>query len=169
MIRDLLGEPDKLVTNLHHRSGPRVRLYTLARIEKAEASPTFVKAREKMQRRSLSALLAAEEQRERLRECLHEMPVEVRRIPIKEVREMAIQHYNAWQSGKRNPGETAREDSDERFLVRITVNYVRHELTSYDAEMDEVAGRIGADEGRDLVRQKILEAIAEAYPELEIP
>jgi hypothetical protein len=41
LIEKLLGKPDQLMTNSHHRSGPKMRLYARTRVLKAEASPDF--------------------------------------------------------------------------------------------------------------------------------
>ena len=41
LIEKLLGKPDQLMTNPHHRSGPKMRLYARARVLQAEASPDF--------------------------------------------------------------------------------------------------------------------------------
>jgi hypothetical protein len=38
LIGKLLGKPDQLTTNPHHRSGPKMRLYARARVLQAEAS-----------------------------------------------------------------------------------------------------------------------------------
>ena len=41
LIEKLLGNPDQLERNPHHRSGPKMRLYARARVLQAEASPDF--------------------------------------------------------------------------------------------------------------------------------
>ena len=41
LIGKLLGAPDQLERNPHHRSGPKMRLYARTRVLKAEASPNF--------------------------------------------------------------------------------------------------------------------------------
>jgi hypothetical protein len=43
--------------------------------------------------------------------------------------------------------------SDPAFLERITVNFIRHELTEYDESLQEVAGRMGVDEAMALMRK----------------
>jgi len=50
------------------------------------------------------------------------------------------------------------------FLHRITVNYLRHELTGYEAVLGSLRGLIGRAEASQLIRGRILAAIAEAYP-----
>lgn len=42
LIDTILGEPDMLATNPMYRSGPRVKLWLLKRVEAAEADPRFI-------------------------------------------------------------------------------------------------------------------------------
>ena len=46
LIEKLLGKPDQLMANPHHRSGPKMRLYARTRVLRAEASPDFRAMRE---------------------------------------------------------------------------------------------------------------------------
>jgi hypothetical protein len=41
LTEQLLGKPDQLTANPHHRRGPKMRLYARARVLRAEASPDF--------------------------------------------------------------------------------------------------------------------------------
>ena len=53
------------------------------------------------------------------------------------------------------------------FLERITVNFIRHNLTAYDRALEEVAGRVGiasAVQSKDLLSHR--RAIGESYPAL---
>jgi len=62
--------------------------------------------------------------------------------------------------------DPATPDSDPAFLARITVNYLRHERTSYDALGAQLFGLVGREEAHDLLRERVLAAIADAYPSL---
>ena len=55
------------------------------------------------------------------------------------VRRATIEAYNErhWD------GDGAAEDAPAEFLERITVNFIRHNLTAYDRALEEVAGRVG--------------------------
>jgi hypothetical protein len=61
---------------------------------------------------------------------------------------------------------TASRNSDPAFLACIQVNYIRHRLTTYDRDLELAAGRPGAERARDAIREKVYDAIAEAYPDL---
>lgn len=46
------------------------------------------------------------------------------------------------------------------------VNFLRHECSHYDALLAETFGKTGREEAIDLIRRKVLDAIADAYPDL---
>ena len=79
----------------------------------------------------------------------------------------ACAHYNArrWQSEREPYGPPARADSDPLFLERIAVNYLRHELSPYEAQLGAIYGRVGVREGYIALKAKVLAAIAVSYPE----
>jgi len=52
------------------------------------------------------------------------------------------------------------------FLDRITVNHLRHELSSYEAELAALFGKTGRAEATAVIRKRVYRAIADAYPEL---
>lgn len=60
----------------------------------------------------------------------------------------------------------ASERSSPEFLERITVNYLRHELSSYENHLTRVAGQVGAEDAYWRIKEKVLDAIAGAYPHL---
>jgi len=164
LIKQFLGEPDKLVLNQHYRSGPKIRLWAVERVEKIEKLEAFRVQREKGAKRSTAAAAAASSQRQQLLESIARMEIEVEVLEPSTPLERAIDHYNMrnWLRGRR-----AEQGSDPAFLQRIQVDFIRHELTAYDEELDRVACKIGAADARDAIRDKIYYAMAEAYPELE--
>ena len=60
----------------------------------------------------------------------------------------------------------ASEDSDDAFLSRIMVNYIRHDLSSYEERLDMLFGRVGKREAYRILLKKIYKAIKKAYPSL---
>lgn len=92
---------------------------------------------------------------------------EVTQLPLEVVLRLAIHAYNIDQAEKGSTF-TASEDSDPAFLERIEVNYIRHELTTYDMDLESVAGKPGLRDLKDAIREMIYEAIAEAYPDLAV-
>jgi hypothetical protein len=53
------------------------------------------------------------------------------------------------------------------FLERITVNYLRHVLSSYEGEIERVYGKVGMRQANKEISRKIYAAISEAYPWLK--
>ncbi len=43
---------------------------------------------------------------------------------------------------------------------------MRHQGTSYERQLEQLFGTVGADAGRARVKARVLQAIAEAYPSL---
>jgi hypothetical protein len=167
MIRRFLGEPDKRATNPHHRSGPPMRLYSLERAIFEEQRPEWRWAKERAEERSSLARGAANAKKAQHLAELEAIQVHVLQLAVDEVRRRAIASYNAHKEANwREEWEPATLESGQVFLERISVNYVRHHLTAYDGRMEGAAGRIGAGDARDLIREKVYEAIAKVYPEL---
>lgn len=49
-------------------------------------------------------------------------------------------------------------------LNRWCVNYIRHQLTTYDNELYNLIGKIGRDDAYENFKKAVLEKIAEKYP-----
>lgn len=170
MINRFLGEPDQRKTNPHYRSGPPMRLFALARIEATEQRPDvneqIAKTLARRPARKAAARKAVETKTAQLLREVEEMAVEVEVLPAKEARRLAIESYNDWQFERGDSDNFAFEASCPDFLDRITVNFVRHELTEYDESLEETAGRVGVNVAVSIIREKVYGAIAAAYPHL---
>lgn len=57
--------------------------------------------------------------------------------------------------------------NDKESLARYAVNYLRHACPSYEAELRQLAGRAFKELAYLQLRDRVLEKIAELYPELE--
>lgn len=73
----------------------------------------------------------------------------------------ACAHYNLYN--KQN-GRTASPKDPDEFIFRISVNYLRHALTRYEDELARFAGHDDEKAAHDALKEKILNAIAKAYP-----
>ena len=88
--------------------------------------------------------------------------------PLERVRRDAIAHYNERARGA-DRDVRAGEDAGEGFLDRITVNYLRHAHSRYDAVLDRAATEVeglARSANRVEVRRQVMTEIAAAYPEL---
>lgn len=160
----LLGEPDAIGPNPHYRNAAPMRLYALSRVEAAEASSAFAAARAGSAARSAGARKAAPVKREALLREVSAMQVTVKLMPADRVQRLAIADYNstAFERGK----DPVSADAPRSFLERITVNYIRHQLTRYDGALEETDGRVGVREAACMIRRKVFDAIAANYPAL---
>jgi hypothetical protein len=165
MAEEMLGEPDKLAVNRHHRSGPPVRLYVLKRVKHAEQSTQFATRQAIAAARKAASSRAAKERASSLLARIEKIEIEVIALPQDELLKQAIRSYNAHDAFSYD-FRGASHDSDPAFLERIQVNYVRHKLTSYDRALYEACGQPGAYDARDLITEKVLRAIAATYPGL---
>jgi hypothetical protein len=87
------------------------------------------------------------------------------RLEMSELIRQACANYNELPKSEENYGAIATPDSNKDFLDRICVNYLRHRLTGYDSAIIN-EGRIGREDAYRAVRCKVLDQIAETYPEL---
>jgi hypothetical protein len=60
----------------------------------------------------------------------------------------------------------ARRNSDPEFLQRITINYIRHQHSEYDEQLEHIFGKVGTAEAYLALNRKIADAIEEKYPVL---
>jgi hypothetical protein len=75
--------------------------------------------------------------------------------------ERAGRHYNAWK-GDRWDFIPATPEFDPVFLKRISVNFLRHRLTGYEAHLADIYGKVGTDTAYPKIKAKVLDAIAAA-------
>ncbi len=62
--------------------------------------------------------------------------------------------------------DTIRGHTNPVFLARISVNYLRHMLTSYEDELTRIYGKTGVREAYLELNEKIYEAIGDTYEEV---
>jgi hypothetical protein len=169
LVKKFLGAPDATKPNPYYRSAAPTQLYALARVEACEQEDGWKQEAAKAAARSLVGKTVAARKAAELVAQAETLPITVRRLPLDTLLRRAIASYNAfheellWERG--HDYERASEQSDPAFLERITVNFIRHELTEYDEGLEEVAGRIGVDEAAALIRQRVYAEIARIYPE----
>jgi hypothetical protein len=162
MVRDLLGEEDQRRRNPWYGSAAPVRLWSWKRVLAAEATGDFAARREAVARRQRAARDAARVRAQRLREWAETVVITVGRMPVGVAMARATESYNRWHQTE----DPAGPWSDDAFLARITVNFLRHESTPYDDEMAACRGLPGVRRAQSIVRARVLAAIGEAYPAL---
>ena len=146
-----------------------MRLYETNRVEKVEAGKLFQQDLAKAAARSRVGKQVAARKADELVAQAEQMPIHVTWQSIGRLQDEAIASYNTFhrrQSLERDHDyEPATYMSDPIFLDRITVNYIRHELTEYDQHLEQVAGKTGVSLAIATIRRRIYDEIARVYPE----
>jgi len=120
----------------------------------------LVKAKKESGMSTTEALLSASQEivvvkEQELVEVATDIPVHVKRLPINEIVRLVKIDKTKWG--------IEPESVSSRWLV----NYIRHNLTSYDSLIEEnLQGRIGREQAYSLLRDRMLEEIGNVYPEL---
>lgn len=168
LIEDFLGEPDDVKPLGRYCEEHR---YWMPRVERVEKTDGFKTAQEKYLKRRRRGIEIARKRAAQQIETAKTMPIRIREMSGEDVLDDAIWHYNAQNRGRRHEDDdyccrSASRGSDELFLERITVNYIRHNLTGYDAKLFAQKGKIGGGEAVQIIRRRVFEEIAFAYPHL---
>lgn len=162
LIVRLLGDPDREARNPFYKSAAPMLLWEQGRVLEAEKREEFQEHLEKRKPSSERMKSKMEEKRQDLFQAIETMTIEVKVKPIENIKEAAIQNWiqrsmdRGHYEGKPNP--------DKQTLDRWSVNYIRHRLTKYDRHLEELAGKVGKQQGVLKIQRKVFDAIAEAYP-----
>src|SRR5262249_41149128 len=95
MIEQFLGEPDASRPNPHYRSGPRMRLYEMRRVEQAVTSPEFREAQEARNGKREAAQKTLETKRQKIADYVATVTIDVPQLTDDELVRRACEHYNA--------------------------------------------------------------------------
>jgi hypothetical protein len=157
-----LGDPDDYRKNPVYSSASPMKMYCKSRVELFETSDQF-KVHVPSESRKLGAVKAVQTKIGKLIKQIENFHIEVELVDQTKLQSMAINAYNnlCFNRGK---SDIATNNSEQTFLDRITVNFIRHELTSYDEQLYQLYGKTGKEYGVDLVATKIFDKIMEVYP-----
>ncbi|MCG2624885.1 hypothetical protein LVY72_23630 [Arthrobacter sp. I2-34] len=162
-IKTFLPEPDQLARNPFSRKAAPMKLYALARVLEIEASEEYRKAREASRTRQLAARERALAKKKEAVAVAEALPLRINPEPWPVVQQQAIEHFNRRLRRGQSP---AGPRTVQHRLDRLTVNYLRHQQTSYETELRAFKGVIGVGEAYLVVRNRILDLIAATYPNL---
>ncbi|MDV5149224.1 hypothetical protein R1T08_35090 [Streptomyces sp. SBC-4] len=177
MVRDLLGSPDVQGRDPRRWSLAPVRLYLLVRVETVERTAEFAAASLLSKARSAAAGVYAARRRAAVLTAIRAAPIEVPLLPGPELERRAVRHRHLL--GGRSPGRTGPEPDGsptgealadgvltDGALTRWQVSYLRHVLSRYESLLDGLYGETGRGDAERLLRRRLYEAIAAAYPAL---
>lgn len=166
LIRNFLGEPDELKTNPFYRCASPMRLYFLSRVESIEATCEWQEAAQKAIKRQRIAKTIVVRKKKELVDELKPLRIKVPKMSRSKLVECACDSYNSFRENRVDYDSCASPNSDKNFLDRLCVNYLRHNLSSYETELGNIFGRVGKAIGYKMINKKIYWAISRAYPEL---
>lgn len=173
LMNKFLPEPIKSVINMFYKSGPLIDLFSLEQIVQIEASTEFLAAQEVASKRSLSAKQAAKTKEAATLKWADELPApQIPIYPKEELYLCAAKHYeefHEYRSRHRSDYDDLIkkvdvESAPEDFLQRIAVNFLRHDQSPYEERLSDTFRLVGGREAKLIIYEKILDAIAEAYP-----
>lgn len=175
-ITKFLGSPDRISRNRRRRNST-VHLYLKDRVEKCESTTAWKEWKQKSQRRSDAMKASAAERREdtlrlaeKVLDTIH-LTDECLDLSWETLKELssanffAIEEKRALHRKNYVPEQITSRRTD-KFFHRIAVNYLRHDGTDYDHDLDKYFNMIGVNTAKDMIRDRTYQVIAENYPYL---
>ena len=163
LIKKYMPVPDEIRNNPHYGQASKMKLYKISRVESIEKNEQFLIDFQKTILRRKSSLKMVETKKDNLLIEIFELPISVEFIPRNELVPLVIDDYNDRNYYK---DYLTLRDLDQSTLERLTVNYIRHQLTSYDQCLGLIFSKVGKKEGYRLLIVRIYNCISESYPEL---
>ena len=164
MIQDLLPEPEEKKNPVFRRASP-MKLWNVEDIENVMVTEAFKEAEIIANKRKASAVKAIEKRYNDLMQIIDDKieEIHVRKLDDDTLRKNTlISKQNHFADRYELYG--GFEMPDESTMNRWVVNYIRHELTTYDYELYTIAGKVGVHDGYIKYKKAVLYKIAELYP-----
>ena len=163
LIKKHLIEPDLIKSNPHYKGSNKMRLFLLERVDLIENSSEFMSDYEKSIKRKENSLKMIKTKTDNLIDSITHLEIVLEKIENKRLLNYAIDHYNS-----RNFWNWMEKNSlDAKTKERLIVNYIRHELTSYECVLGALKCKVGKLKGYELLNRKIYDKIGEIYPFLK--
>lgn len=171
IIKKFMPLCDKEKKNPYYASASPMKLYLLERVKKIEDTDKFKKEFIESQPRKKASKKAVETKLQKIRDYIKNLRITVEKMPIDIIKKKAIKDYNDFKEAiEIERGDIdyqkATINSDTLFLNRICVNYIRHNLTIYENELEKIFGKVGSKEAYRLLNEKIYSVISGIYPTL---
>ena len=172
MIEKLLPEPT-LKANPHYKCASPMKLWDEAVVIAVMDSDEYKKMLEARDKRKSSAEKAVNTKRVKAEMILDSVlnSITITRIDMEQLREETLKAKQEWyEAHTRWDDEYFRDayDADNDTVERWMVNYIRHNLCTYESGLSAIYGKTGKDELYSRLKKTILSKIAETYPELSI-
>lgn len=165
---DELLPPPKLKDNPHYKCASPMQLWEQKVVKQKERTKKFKESAEKKAKRRESSLKAVATKTENTMSLLDTFSLEVEKIDLEDLREWTL---NAKWNWYMDTEQYERADSvnfaDEETILRWEINFIRHNLSNYDEELDKLYGKVGKDIVYSKYRSQLMNKIFEVYPELK--
>jgi len=170
MIEKLLPEPT-LKANPHYKCASPMKLWDESVVIAVMDSDEYQEMLKAKQNRKSSAAKAVETKRAKAEMILDSVlkSITIAKIDMKQLRDEALKAKQEWYDiNTRWDDYEIRNayEADENTVERWMVNYIRHNLCTYDNGLSAIYGKTGKGELYTRLKRTILERIAETYPEL---
>ena len=167
MIETMLSEPI-LKDNPHYRCAAPMKLWLITEVDAVMQTDEFKEAVAKRESRRQGAAKAVETKRAKLHAEIEAkiQKIKVKVLPMGQLRDKAIADRQAWYDMDWENCCDA-SSADESTVKRWMVNYVRHNLTSYDDVLYRMSGKVGCHNEYLTYKFAVLDKIAAAYPKLK--
>ena len=177
-LEKFLGAPDFTTQNSYRRD-METSWFMMSRIKKAENYKSFQKdaaqALKQHSKRKKAAEKAVETKKRKTLNKVQEridnikLKKKYRNLSTKQLYIRAARSYDDYQLLKDNWEHVPVDinTSTTEFLNRITVNYLRHNCTTYDSELEQYFNTVGKQEAINMIRKHIYLLIVNHYPFLK--
>ena len=152
LIKKFLSEPDKIHKIL--TSVGKAHLYDENRVLLIEQTEEFKAAKQIAMKRRNKSIEITEKRKNDVLAQAQALSINVRRIDIDKLTKLVVNEHNY-----------GMPVTDENVLERMTVNFIRHELTEYDKNLSDQFGKIGKVEAVKIIRRNIFKEMLRIYPE----
>lgn len=162
MIETLLPEPT-LKANPRNRTAP-IKLWDEETVKAVMNTPAFKSAFEQTANRRNAATKAVQTKTDALKAEIAQYADGITIVVLDdaELTNRAMQAQEEWYFEKCSELTTYGADAETK--ARWIVNYIRHNLTRYDAALTMLCNRIGKSEAYTILRNTVLDKIAAVYP-----
>jgi hypothetical protein len=157
-IDDFLGDPDKTKPNRFNSNHP-IQYYSLKRIEKVEKTAAFKKRKEKNILSQKRGEKSVETQTKKLEDYINSLEIKIPLMDDDVLIKYACNHHNI----RAQHGQFVTPESDEDELHRITVNYLRHECSQYEIELEGLYGKVGRGDAYLELADRVFDEIEKQY------
>lgn len=167
LIETLLPKPTLKKNPMYACTAP-MKIWNITDVETAMQTPEFQKHLSKREVRQKASQKAAETKRKNALKDLENIKnsIEIEVISKEKLKKNTLRAKQDWYCAIGNYDSDpwcADIDTQNRWMV----NYIRHNLTSYEYDLYRIRGKVGKQDLYTKLKECILEKIAEAYPYLE--